>query len=126
MTLFSSLNGLFLLRCLRLLPLLDGVRLLGVRLPLECEDRDDSKDRRLLVRVLRRMPLRLLFFNSGGRGGFPGEMARDEELKGDAHAAGVDVGSVHIRFQFGVCNGDEPAKFRLRVEGLSQGSSDGL
>jgi hypothetical protein len=113
---------------LRRLPPLDGVLLLGVKLPPECKDLDDNKDCRLLVRVLRRMPRRLLFFSKGGRGGFPGEIPRDEELQGEAQMAapGVKVYSVRRLFQFGVCQGDRLAsQLRLLMVGLEI-AGDGL
>jgi hypothetical protein len=130
-TRFSTLKGLVLLRWrkdrLRRLPPLDGVLLLGVKLPPECKDLDDNKDCRLLVRALRRMPRRLLFFNNGGRGGFPGEIPRDEELRGEAQAAvGVKVYSVRSLLHFGVYKGDRlAAKLRLFMVCL-ESAGDGL
>jgi hypothetical protein len=101
--------------------------LLGVKLPPECEDRDESRDCRLLVRALRRMPRRLLFFNNGGRGGLPGDIPREEELQGEAHSAeGVNVDNFRIFFHFGVCIGDGlAAKLRLLMVGLDI-TGDGL
>lgn len=120
----------------RLPPLLEGVRLplVGVKLRLDCDE--ESKDLRLLllvVRVLRKMPRRLLFFNSGGLGGFPGEIPSDAGAQGDEHDPGVGgttpaavATSPRILFFRGVCNGERVgnargSKLLLESDGLCGG-----
>ena len=70
-----------------LLLLLKGPLLAGDLLVLECDDLEESRERRLLLAlVLRRIPRRLRFFNSGGRGGFPGEIPSGKgEGDGEVH-----------------------------------------
>jgi hypothetical protein len=95
--------------------------LLGVKLPPECEDRDESKDCRLLVRALRRMPRRLLFFNNGGRSGFPEEIPLDKDLQGEVEAAaGVNRDSICILLHVGVCGDGSAGKIRFLMMGPSK------
>ena len=108
-----TLKGLRRLRRKDLLLFPSGPPLAGDLLLLECDDLDESKERRLLLaRVLRKIPLRLRFFKRGGLGGLPGETpsgngdgegdVQQQEIEDGCGVAGIALLSIDS-FRLDVC-----------------------